>query len=74
VCSATGDRKRALDELRKAVDKGFNNPEAFADKDFDRLRDDPAFKELLARVTEKAASEKAQTEKPQTDKAPSEKN
>jgi hypothetical protein len=43
-----------LSELRKAVDNGFSNPEAFSDKDFDRLRDDPAFEELVARVNANA--------------------
>lgn len=54
VYALTGDRKRAITELRKAVDNGLNNPEALADKDFDRLRDDPAFQELVAQVKAKA--------------------
>jgi Flp pilus assembly protein TadD len=49
-----GDKKQALSELRKAVDNGFSNPETFSDKDFDRLREDPAFKELVARVNANA--------------------
>jgi dienelactone hydrolase len=54
VYAITGDKKHAVSELRKAVDKGLSNPEAFADKDFDRLRDDPAFQELVAQVKAKA--------------------
>ncbi len=54
VYAVTGDRKHAITELRKAVDTGLNNPETFADKDFDRVRDDPAFQELLAQVKAKA--------------------
>jgi tetratricopeptide (TPR) repeat protein len=52
--AVTGDKKQALSELRKAVDNGFSNPETFSDKDFDRLRDDPAFKDLVARVNANA--------------------
>lgn len=61
VYAITGDKKHAVSELRKAVDNGLSNPETFADKDFDRLRDDPAFQELVAQVNAKA---KAQTRQP----------
>ena len=52
--AVTGDKKQALRELRKAVDQGLSNPETFSNKDFDSLREDPAFKDLVAQVTAKA--------------------
>ena len=54
VYAASGDNKHAVSELRKAVENGLSNPETFNDKDFDHLRDDPAFKELVARCNAKA--------------------
>jgi hypothetical protein len=38
------------------VDDGLSNPDTLNDKDFDRVRDDPAFKELVAQVAAKAQS------------------
>ncbi len=54
--AVTGDNKQAVSELRKAVEDGLSNPETLNDKDFDNLRDDPAFKELVAQVAAKAQS------------------
>jgi Tfp pilus assembly protein PilF len=56
VYAVTGDKKHAVSELRKAVDEGLSNPETLSDKNYDSLRDDPAFRELVARVNEKAQS------------------
>jgi poly(3-hydroxybutyrate) depolymerase len=56
VYAASGDNKHAVSELRKAVDDGLSNPDTLNDKDFDRVRDDPAFKELVAQVAAKAQS------------------
>jgi len=54
VYALSGDNKHAVSELRKAVEDGLSNPETLNDKDFDPLRDDPAFKELVAQVAAKA--------------------
>ncbi len=56
VYAVTGDKKHAVSELRKAVDEGLSNPETLNDKNYDLLRGDPAFKELVARVNAKAQS------------------
>jgi pimeloyl-ACP methyl ester carboxylesterase len=43
-----GDRKRALQSLDKAIQKGFSNPaELERNRELDPLRDDPEFKRLL---------------------------
>jgi len=56
VYAVTGDKKHAVSELRKAVDEGLSNPETLNDKNYDPLRGDPAFKDLVARVNAKAQS------------------
>ena len=56
VYAVSGDNKRAMSELRTAVDDGLSNPETLNNKDFDPLRDDPAFKGLVAQVAAKAQS------------------
>jgi tetratricopeptide (TPR) repeat protein len=54
VYAVTGDKKRAINELRKAVDNGLSSPETLNDKSYDLIREDPAFKELVARLNAKA--------------------
>lgn len=47
--SRTGARKRALEDLKHAVALGFHDAETLArDDDFAALRDDPAFRDVLA--------------------------
>ena len=42
------DRSRALDALKRAVEKGFKDAAALErDKDLDALRDDPAYKQIV---------------------------
>ena len=44
-----GEHERGLDQLRRAVDKGYSvAPTLSASPAFDALRSDPAFQELLA--------------------------
>ena len=53
VYSLKGDKKLALEWLQKAVALGFNDKNQVAnDPDFDNLRDDPAFKQLVASLAE----------------------
>ena len=42
-----GDRAGALDHLRRAIDRGFSDVEAFEDGDLRPLRGDPELERLL---------------------------
>ncbi|MDX2176084.1 MAG: M56 family metallopeptidase [Candidatus Sumerlaeia bacterium] len=49
-----GDREAAIEWLGKAVEAGFDNPRLLAsDSDLESLREDPRFKELLAKLQAK---------------------
>jgi hypothetical protein len=50
-----GETKLTLEELTKAADQGFNSPQMLEAPDFDKLRNDAAFKEISARVVKNAA-------------------
>ena len=45
-----GQKKPALEELRKALDKGMTNAKALEDGAFDRIRDDEVFKQISAKL------------------------
>lgn len=45
-----GEKKPALQELKKALDKGMTNPKALDDSAFDKMRNDAAFKEIVERL------------------------
>jgi predicted esterase len=45
-----GQKKQAIQELKKAVEKGMTNPKLLEDAAFDRIRGDEAFKELSAKL------------------------
>ena len=47
-----GDKKQAIQELKKALEKGMANAKALEDSAFDRIRDEQAFKEIAQRVSE----------------------
>jgi hypothetical protein len=49
--SLKGRRRQAVEALQRAVDRGFADAARLeSDGDFDRLRQDPAFRELAARL------------------------
>jgi tetratricopeptide (TPR) repeat protein len=49
------DRSRALDALKRAVEKGFKDAAALErDKDLDALRDDPAYKQLVEELRKRS--------------------
>jgi hypothetical protein len=49
--AVSGDKKRAISNLRKAVDRGFKNlSNALADEEFASLRQDSEFKKLLSDI------------------------
>lgn len=43
-----GEKKQAIQALKRAVDKGMTSPKALDDAAFDRIRSEEAFKELAA--------------------------
>jgi len=45
-----GLKKQAIEELKKAMEKGMTSATALDDKAFDRIRDDAEFKELSAKL------------------------
>lgn len=45
-----GEKKQAIQELKKALEKGMTNPKSLEDVAFDRIRGDEAFKELSAKL------------------------
>jgi hypothetical protein len=51
-----GENKLVLEELTKAADQGFNNPQLLEAPDFDKLRNEEAFKDISARVAKNAAN------------------
>jgi predicted esterase len=50
-----GEKKQAIQELKKAVDKGMTNPKALEDGAFDRIRGDEGFKEISAKLAQSQA-------------------
>ncbi|HXG92300.1 MAG TPA: hypothetical protein VNN73_08015 [Blastocatellia bacterium] len=52
--SLSGDKKRAIDTLKKAVQKGFADSALLeGDNDFNTLRDEPAFKKIIEELGRK---------------------
>jgi dienelactone hydrolase len=45
-----GEKKQAIQELKKALEKGMTNPKSLEDAAFDRIRNDEAFKEISAKL------------------------
>jgi tetratricopeptide (TPR) repeat protein len=47
-----GEKKQAIQELKKALEKGMTNPKSLEDSAFDRIRSDEAFKEISAKLAQ----------------------
>ncbi|HEY1528479.1 MAG TPA: hypothetical protein VGH51_19810 [Candidatus Angelobacter sp.] len=45
-----GQKKQAVEELKKAMEKGMTNPSALEDSAFDRIRNEAEFKEISAKL------------------------
>jgi len=45
-----GQKKQAIEELKKALEKGMTNPKALEESSFDRIRNDEGFKEVQAKL------------------------
>jgi tetratricopeptide (TPR) repeat protein len=45
-----GEKKPALQELKKALDKGMTNPKALEDSAFDKMRNDAAFQQIVEKL------------------------
>jgi len=45
-----GEKKQAIQELKKAVEKGMTNQKLLEDSAFDRIREDEGFKQLAAKI------------------------
>ena len=46
------EKKQAIQELKRAMEKGLTNPKALDDSAFDPIRNEPGFKELIARLSQ----------------------
>jgi predicted esterase len=47
-----GEKKQAIQELKKALEKGMTNPKSLEDAAFDRIRGDEGFKEISAKLAQ----------------------
>jgi hypothetical protein len=57
VAALRGDRRAALRYLDEAIGLGYSEPDTLArDSDFESLRDDPKFVDLVERARRNAAS------------------
>jgi pimeloyl-ACP methyl ester carboxylesterase len=50
ACAQLGEKKPAIQELKKAMEKGMTNPKSLEDAAFDRIRGEAEFKELSAKL------------------------
>jgi hypothetical protein len=46
-----GDKKQALQALKRALDKGMTNAKALDDNAFDRIRQDDGFREIVTKLS-----------------------
>jgi predicted esterase len=46
-----GEKKQAIQELKKALEKGMTNPKSLEDAAFDRIREEQGFKEVVASLS-----------------------
>ena len=53
VHAQLGEKKAAIQELKKAMDKGMTNAKLLDDSAFDRIREDEGFREVAARLISK---------------------
>jgi pimeloyl-ACP methyl ester carboxylesterase len=59
ACALSGDKKQALEALKKAVELGFTNADEIAgNADFASIRNEAAYKRLIEDVRRKAQSDK----------------
>ena len=54
-----GEKKDAIQELKKAMDKGLTNPKALDDAAFDRIRNEEAFKQIAIKLSSAPKQETA---------------
>src|SRR5262249_39748273 len=47
-----GEKKQAIQELKKALEKGMTNAKALDDSAFDRIREDESFRQVVAKLSE----------------------
>ncbi|MBZ5493873.1 MAG: hypothetical protein LAO76_23380 [Acidobacteriia bacterium] len=51
ACAQLGEKKPALQELKKALEKGMTSAKALDDAAFDRIREEQGFKEIVASLS-----------------------
>jgi hypothetical protein len=56
ACAQMGEKKPAVQALKRAMEKGMTNPKALDDAAFDRIRNETEFKELSAKLAAADAS------------------
>ena len=49
--AALGEKKPAIQKLKKAMNKGLSNPKSLEDPAFDRIRNEEAFKQIAASLS-----------------------
>lgn len=52
ACAQLGEKKPAIQELKKALEKGMTNAKALDDAAFDRIREEQGFKEIVASLSQ----------------------
>jgi pimeloyl-ACP methyl ester carboxylesterase len=51
ACAQLGEKKPAIQELKKAMEKGMTSAKALDDSAFDRIREEQGFKEVVANLS-----------------------
>ncbi len=51
ACAQLGEKKPAIQELKKAMEKGMTSAKALDDAAFDRIREEQGFKEVVASLS-----------------------
>ena len=57
--AALGEKKPAIQKLKKAMNKGLSNPKSLEDPAFDRIRNEEAFKQIAASLSSAPKQETA---------------
>jgi len=59
ACAQLGEKKQAIQELKKAMEKGMTNAKLLEDSAFDRIRGEEGFKQVVAKLSAAPKNETA---------------